>query len=100
MLIHCVISVHCLSFLIQFFHLSFYLSFRYNMDGTMAYKIHHSDDWTPYPCSSLRRKSVTTVTPLYASSQKIKELKFRHLQELKKVLPQDFHAFYNGLQHE
>lgn len=74
---------------------------RYNVDGTMDYKISHSGDWEPYPSPSLKRKkSVAMVTPLYTSSQKIKQEKFEHLQELKKVLPEDFHAFYDGLQHE
>ncbi|KAL7379593.1 hypothetical protein ABVT39_002008 [Epinephelus coioides] len=64
---------------------------RYYMDG----------DWEPYPSPYLRRKSsITTVTPLYTSRQKIKQLKFKHLREQKKVLPQDFHASYDGLHHE
>ncbi len=65
---------------------SIHLSTRYNMDGAMKYKILHSDDWERYPSPSLRKKrSVTTVFPLYTSSQTIKELKYKHLQELKKV---------------
>ncbi|CAL8255007.1 unnamed protein product [Boreogadus saida] len=31
---------------------------------------------------------------------KIKALKFKHLQELKHVLPKDFHPFYDALDHE
>lgn len=90
-------TLYCLSFLIKFFHPSLYLSIRYDVDGTMVCKVCHSDEMTLHQSSSHRRKSDTTVTPLYASSlkKKIKELKFRHLQELKTVLPQDFHAFYS-----
>ena len=32
--------------------------------------------------------------------QKIKALKFKHLQELKHVLPKDFYPFYDALDHE
>ena len=74
---------------------------RYNMDGSMEYKINHSNAWKPYESPSLRKKSnVTTVAPLYTSSRTIKALKFKHLQEMKLVLPKDFHGFYDALRHE
>ena len=74
---------------------------RYNVDGSLEYRINHSDAWKPYESPSLRKKTnVTTVAPLYNSRRPIKALKFKHLQELKQVLHKDFHGFYDALPHE
>ncbi|KAK5867595.1 hypothetical protein PBY51_012069 [Eleginops maclovinus] len=72
---------------------------RYNVDGSMEFKLLHSDNWQPFTSPSLR-KTCVSVAPLYTSPQKIKALKFKHLQELKHVLPKDFHPFYDALDHE
>ncbi|ROI93610.1 hypothetical protein DPX16_3280 [Anabarilius grahami] len=72
---------------------------RYNVDGSMEFKLLHSDNWQPFTSPSLR-KTCVIVAQLYTSSPKIKALKFKHLQELKHVLPKDFHPFYNALDHE
>ncbi|CAM4665805.1 unnamed protein product [Leuciscus chuanchicus] len=74
---------------------------RYNNNGTMDFKINHSDDWHPHPSHQLRNSTSDshTVTPLYSDRLKIKELKFKHLQDLKEVIPKDFHSFYNNLLH-
>ncbi|XP_056458619.1 uncharacterized protein LOC130392188 isoform X2 [Gadus chalcogrammus] len=72
---------------------------RYNVDGSMEFKLLHSDNWQPFTSPSLR-KACVSVAPLYTSPQKIKALKFKHLQELKHVLPKDFHPFYDALDHE
>ena len=79
--------------------LFFHLSIRYNVDGSMEFKLLHSDNWQPFTSPSLR-KACVSVAPLYTSPQKIKALKFKHLQELKHVLPKDFHPFYDALDHE
>lgn len=76
--------------------LFFNLSIRYNVDGSMEFKLLHSDNWQPFTSPSLRKMCVI-VAPLYTSAPKIKALKFKHLQELK---PKDFHPFYNALDHE
>ncbi|GAA6090909.1 uncharacterized protein LOC125141393 [Tachysurus ichikawai] len=74
---------------------------KYNNNGTMDLKINHSDDWCPHPSHKLRNSTSDshTVTPLYSDSLKIKELKFEHLQDLKEVIPKDFHSFYDNLLH-
>ncbi|XP_050993142.1 uncharacterized protein LOC127182077 [Labeo rohita] len=74
---------------------------RYNNNGTMDFKINHSDDWHPHPSHQLRNSTSDshTVTPLYSDRLKINELKFKHLQDLKEVIPKDFHSFYNNLLH-
>ncbi|KAJ8401327.1 hypothetical protein AAFF_G00385580 [Aldrovandia affinis] len=65
-----------------------------NIDGTMDYKLLHSDGWTPYTYRLQKRNSDTAVAPLYTCSQTIKQLKYKHLQELKEVIPKGFHGFY------
>ncbi|XP_078141925.1 uncharacterized protein LOC144539812 [Centroberyx gerrardi] len=74
---------------------------RYNINGTMDFKIQHSDNWTLLPKHQLRHTTsdTLTVTPLYTESQKIKEMKYKHLQDLKEVIPKDFHSFYDNLKH-
>lgn len=75
----------------------FLLVFRYNINGTMDFKIQHSADWTPF--SKHHTTSSPAVTPLYTESLKIKEMKYRHLQDLKEFMPKDFHSFYDNLKH-
>ena len=79
--------------------LFFHLSIRCNVDGSMEFKLLHSDNWQPFTSPSLR-KACVSVAQIYTSPQKIKALKFKHLQELKHVLPKDFHPFYDALDHE
>ncbi len=40
------------------------------------------------------------IPALYMSPLKIKAQKYKHLQELKRVIPADFHAFYDALPHD
>ena len=40
-----------------------------------------------------------TVQRLYVLSIPIKKTKYQHLQQLKSVLPQDYHSFYDLLPH-
>ncbi|XP_062374758.1 uncharacterized protein LOC134062673 [Sardina pilchardus] len=74
---------------------------RYNSNGTMDFKINHSDDWHPHPTHQLRNSISDNhpVTPLYSDRLRIKELKFNHLQDLKGVIPKDYHSFYDNLLH-
>ncbi|XP_071384886.1 protein NLRC3-like [Centroberyx affinis] len=63
--------------------------------------LQHSDNWTPLPKHQLRHTTsdMLTVIPLYTESHKIKEMKYKHLQDLKEVIPKDFHSFYDNLTH-
>lgn len=82
---------------------SFFLHvIRYNINGTMDFKIQHSADWTPFSKHQQIQHTTSTspaVTPLYTESLKIKEMKYRHLQDLKEIIPKDFHSFYDNLKH-
>ena len=69
----------------------------------IQYKVMFRDDWTDLPQPRrVSRQGVSDedVTPpqLYGSSLKITDSKYRHLQELKTVIPADYHAFYDRLQ--
>ena len=80
---------------------------RYNRDGTVEFKLNHDDTcWSPLP---MRRSSRVhpaadcnnqEIPALYMSPLKIKAQKYKHLQELKHVIPADFHAFYDALPHD
>jgi len=71
---------------------------RYNEDGTIQYKIR----WFPHDYQDLPRTSklhhpqVEDVL-LHSARLPMKHSKYKHLQELKKVIPADYHAYYNAL---
>ena len=65
---------------------------RYNLNGTMDFNIQQLDSISKAP-------DTLTVTPLYTESQKIKEMKYKHLQDLMEVKPKDFHSFNDNLKH-
>lgn len=71
---------------------------RYNLEGSIDYKLTFDDEWKPLPS---RQKKIPNETPKYPPSNKakipIKKTKFTHLQELKKVIPDDCHTFYDLL---
>lgn len=76
-------------------------SLKYTKDGKIMYKLSHLDDYMDLP---VRRNTTTPtghelVTRLYTKQLKIKESKYQHLQELKEVIPKDYHLFYDVLSH-
>lgn len=70
---------------------------KYLPDGSVLYKLRHTEEWTVLP----QRRSVSREpflpTPLYQQSIKITESKHKHLQELKSVVDKDYHPFYDSL---
>ena len=77
---------------------------RYNTDGTIEYKLDHSDiEFLEIPGARgniTKKLSVEDVlNKLYRSSIPIKKGKYQHLMELKSVIPKDFHGFYDNLSH-
>lgn len=80
---HCVVDIRAM---------------RYNPNGTIDYKLNFADDFTPLPRRPKKVSSLTdSVPPLYSSRQRISKAKYDHLQELKCVIPNDCHDFYNNL---
>jgi hypothetical protein len=71
---------------------------KYTPEGKVLYKLDHEcDEWMEMP--KPRNAHTENVVVLYNEPLKIKETKFNHLQQLKSVLPKDFHSFYDNLKH-
>jgi hypothetical protein len=75
--------------------------YRCEVDGTVQFKLSHdSQQFTLLP---RRRRSTPTPSPfpplLYSSPIPIQRRKFNDLQDLKAVLHQDYHPFYDSLPH-
>jgi len=70
---------------------------QYTSTGCIRYKIRHTDLWSDLP---VRKSFASTATPqhLYQKTLKITAAKFKHLQELKSLIPNDYHSFYDSLQ--
>ena len=74
---------------------------QYLPGGQVMYKLSHGHDWQAM--SFKRSESTVTVSqpsPLYTSRRKIASAKYIHLQELKSVIPSDYHSFYDELPHD
>ena len=70
---------------------------RYTPNGEVSYKINYEDEWK----TLLKPRAVQREEPivLYQTKLKIKETKYQHLQQLKTVMPRDYHTFYDNLSH-
>ena len=64
------------------------------MDGSVSYKINCTDQWRP---QSQRRRKNKLTTKMYKAPMRITSTKWQHLQQLKKILPKDYHHFYDTL---
>ena len=74
-----------------------YLSLQYlqNLpDGSVSYKINYTGQWQPLPQRQRKNKADGTITRMYKAPMRIMSTKWQHLQKLKKVLPKDYHHFY------
>lgn len=77
---------------------------RYNVDGTIEYKLNHSDaTFEAIPRPRKARVSIVSEsdvpTKLYRNSLPIKKAKYEHLMQLKSVIPPEFHGYYDNLPH-
>ena len=72
---------------------------KYSPDGVISYKLDHTDDWAPLPRRSNRGAAVQ-ITQLYRQPRSIKKSKWDHLQQLKTVMPMEYHGFYDNLLHD
>ena len=73
---------------------------RYNPTGIIEFKLNFTDPWSMLPKIMSKKRETDSVPQLNTNPLKIKNEKFIHLQQLKKVIPRDFHAFYDSLPHE
>ena len=71
--------------------------------AAVQYKLRFSDDWKelPRPRRARQNDPASDGPPpaLYTERRKIKPSKYEHLQQLKFVMPADYHAFYDQLHH-
>ncbi|XP_041359493.1 uncharacterized protein LOC121375878 isoform X1 [Gigantopelta aegis] len=77
---------------------------KYTPDGTIQYKLQYTDEFRDLPRRSRSRLSIEgiqecTVQQLLSGPVPISGTKYNHLQELKSVIPQDYHLFYDSLAH-
>ena len=68
---------------------------QYSSTG-ISYKLQFSDEWKSLPQPRAQNFEMNTP-PLFTQSRKIVPSKFKNLQELKSVIPADFHGFYDNL---
>lgn len=68
---------------------------RYTPTG-VQYKLDHSDNWMQQS-DHIREPPATRVVPLYTDKIAIGATKYGHLQQLKSVMPKDYHSFYDNL---
>ena len=73
---------------------------QYLPDGSVSYKINYTDQWQPLPQRQRKNKADdNTITRMYKAPMRITSTRWQHLQKLKKVLPKDYHHFYDALPH-
>lgn len=68
-------------------------------DKELKVKLHFDQEWISLPQRNKRNYFEGTYPPLYTSLIPISTTKYRHLQDLKQVLPSDCHQFYDTLPH-
>ncbi|KAK7504088.1 hypothetical protein BaRGS_00004820 [Batillaria attramentaria] len=73
---------------------------KYGTDGIIQYKLHHSDEWSPLPSRNSNRNAPVTIPKMYSQPIPIKKTKFEDLQQLKEVIPREYHTFYDQPPHQ
>ncbi|CAG9790243.1 unnamed protein product [Diatraea saccharalis] len=71
----------------------------YEPEGLIKYKLSYNDDYVLLP-KRPKPRSILPKPKLYQSRIPISQIKWNHLQELKRVIPSDCHSFYDGLPHK
>ncbi|KAK3760413.1 hypothetical protein RRG08_018641 [Elysia crispata] len=69
-------------------------------DGCILFKLVHDEDWKELIVRGNSTSIKHQPKPLFSSQRQIAAAKFKHLQELKPVIPKDIHGFYDSLPHE
>lgn len=74
---------------------------RYLPTGVIDFKLDFSHDWSPLPDKRGDHLPDLGESPeqLYNEKLKIAKNKYDHLQQLKSVIPPDYHFFYDNLDH-
>ncbi|XP_046806660.1 uncharacterized protein LOC124419864 [Lucilia cuprina] len=72
-------------------------SILYLPNGCVKYKTNFDDQYTDLPCRIKKYEGKLEPKPLHSKQLPIQLNKWKHLQELKKVIPQEYHYFYDNL---
>ncbi|XP_039286939.1 uncharacterized protein LOC111052339 isoform X2 [Nilaparvata lugens] len=81
----CVVDVRCL---------------KYTEIGKIKYKLAFVDEFTDLPRRANKIQQQIEPTPLFKERIKIPFSKWKHLQDLKLVIPEDYHSFYDSLPYQ
>lgn len=74
---------------------------KYTNEGLLFFKTNFNDDWSQLIKRNNKQVTGTEEIPqLYNVALAIKKSKYEHLQDLKKEIPHDFHAFYETLPYQ
>ena len=65
----------------------------------IEYKLDFTEEYEPLPCRVKMPYNPYEMRQLHKASLPIKKTKFDHLQQMKEVMPQHYHAFYDSLKH-
>ena len=69
---------------------------KYDADGIM-FKLEWTDEWRPLP--QRQHRNSKEVGKLHEAAPKITAKKYKHLQELKAMIPQRYQTYYDDLPH-
>lgn len=74
---------------------------QYGPAGEILYKLRFGDEWTDVPQrkSAINNVSFQELPHLHENRLLIKERKYQDLQQIKIVMPGDYHHFYDNLPH-
>lgn len=72
---------------------------RYDTNGQISFKLSFEDDYAELPRRPRPVDKDFQLQQLYSSRLPITKTKWNHLQELKSVIPSDFHGFYDNIKY-
>lgn len=72
---------------------------KYDPAGVIQYKLQFDDEYKDIPRRPSKVCLDIEIKKLHTARLSIQASKFKHLQELKAVIPEDYHSFYDNLPH-
>lgn len=74
-------------------------SLKYLPSGNIEYKVNFDDEYNNLPTRIKTYDGHIEANPLQSGPRPIQLSKWKHLQALKPVIPQEYHYFYDNLKH-
>ncbi|XP_039295862.1 uncharacterized protein LOC120354035 [Nilaparvata lugens] len=75
-------------------------AFMYHPEGIIKFKLNFSDNWSDLPqrrIMTMKPTNLQDIPNLLGNRRKIKKRKYDDLQDLKAILPVDYHQFYDSI---